>query len=150
MNMEKPRPEVGMGIYVANGKGQILLTQRPLSLPHLPGVWSAPGGHLEIGESFFNCAKRELKEETNLDLNEVEILGVVNNIFPAEGKHYVNVDVLAKGVSGELKNTEPEKCEKLDWFALDSLPDKLMQTTPNLFKTYPEVKTKLVNFNSFV
>lgn len=55
------------------------------------GTWGLPGGHLEFGESFETCAAREVLEETGITLNDVRFLTAVNNIMPAEGKHYVTI-----------------------------------------------------------
>jgi 8-oxo-dGTP diphosphatase len=144
--MEITRPKVGVGVYITDGKGNLLMFFR--KSPHEPGTWCPPGGHLEMGESFLDCCKKEVLEEVGLNLEEVEMLGVVNNVF-SENKHYVNVDFLAKGVSGEAKIGEPDKCEKLGWYSIDNLPSPLMLPVVNLFKTYPEILKKLKTFNSF-
>jgi len=134
------RPKVGIGVYIINKEGQVLLMKRKSA--HAEGTWCPPGGHLENGESFFDCCKREVKEETNLDITGTELLGVVNNIFSPE-KHYVNVDFVATGVTGELKNMEPEKASDLGWYNLDFLPQPLMLSVQNLFKELPETVSKL-------
>jgi 8-oxo-dGTP diphosphatase len=143
--MEKVRPKVGVGVYIADGKGNMLMTLR--TSPHEQGKWCPPGGHLEMGESFLQCCKNEVKEEVGLDIEGVEMLGVVNNIFSPE-KHYVNLDFVATGVSGTPVIGEPEKCAELGWYPIDNLPQPLMMTCENLFKTHPEVLEKLKTFNS--
>jgi 8-oxo-dGTP diphosphatase len=143
--MDKIRPKVGMGVYIADGKGNLLMTLRTSA--HEPGTWCVPGGHLEMGESFLDCAKKEVREEVGLELEDIEILGVVNNIFSLE-KHYVNIDVLASGVSGTPINGEPEKIGEVGWYSIDKLPEPLMLPTINLFKKYPEVIEKLKSHNS--
>ena len=143
--MEKVRPNVGVGVYIMDGKGNLLLMLR--STAHEPGTWCPPGGHLEMGESFLDVCKREVMEEVGLDLEDVEFLGAVNNIFSPE-KHYVNIDFVAKGVSGTPKICEPDKCAEMGWYPLNKLPQPLMLPTANLFKTYPEVIEKLKTFNS--
>ncbi len=145
--MEKLRPKVGMGVYVINENYEVLLLLRKGD--HEGGTWSPPGGHLEIGESFFECAKREVKEETNLDVGAIELIGPVNNVFSSD-KHYVNVDVIAKQVHGTLKNMEPEKCGDMRWFKFDELPAPLMLPVLNLFKEYPNLKDHFKSTNSFI
>jgi 8-oxo-dGTP diphosphatase len=87
--MKEIRPKVGIGVYIVDGKGNLLMTLR--TSVHEPGTWCPPGGHLEMGESFLECSKKEVKEEVGLEIEEVELLAVVNNIFSQE-KHYVNID----------------------------------------------------------
>ena len=53
------RPRVGMGVIVQSADGHICLGRRINSLGH--GEWALPGGHLEYGESFVDCAVREVR-----------------------------------------------------------------------------------------
>ena len=62
MNLDD-KPKVGIATIV-QAEGLILIGQRINS--HGDGTWSFPGGKLEKFESFFDCAKRELCEETGL------------------------------------------------------------------------------------
>ena len=56
-------------------------------------LYGSPGGKLELGESFEECAQRELKEELNLDLemNHIKYLTTLNVIIKEEGVHWVNI-----------------------------------------------------------
>ncbi|MBI5530559.1 MAG: NUDIX domain-containing protein [Candidatus Doudnabacteria bacterium] len=143
--MEKIRPKIGIGMYITDGKGNLLMMLR--KGPNEAGTWSPPGGHLEMGESFLECCKKEVKEEVGLDLEDIEMLGTVNNIF-SEQKHYVNVDFLIKGVSGKPIIGESDKCAEIGWYSIDNLPQPLMLSSVNLFKAYPDVLEKLKSFNS--
>ena len=58
-------PMVGIGIIIVNEHNQILIGKRKNS--HAP-YYSIPGGHMEVGETFRQCAIREVKEETNLTI----------------------------------------------------------------------------------
>lgn len=69
-------------------------------------MWSAgtlqcPGGHLEYGESFAECGKREVLEETGLEVGELKFLVATNDVME-EGKHYVTVFVTCV-ITGENK-----------------------------------------------
>lgn len=59
-----------------------------------------PGGHLEYGESFAECAKREVLEETGLKVGNIKFLVATNDIF-GEGKHYVTIFVTCTIVGEE-------------------------------------------------
>ncbi|KAI2915344.1 hypothetical protein CBS147343_3044 [Aspergillus niger] len=61
-------PRVGVGVFVINHKGQLVLGQRKSS--HGAGTWALPGGHLEFNESFEDCAAREVLEETGLNMKD--------------------------------------------------------------------------------
>jgi 8-oxo-dGTP diphosphatase len=103
--------------------GRVLLEKRKGS--HGTGTWSAPGGHLEYGESIENCAEREVLEETGLRIRELQHGPFTNTVFEAEQKHYATVFVLAKRESGEVETKEPEKCEGGKWFDWSNLPEPL-------------------------
>jgi 8-oxo-dGTP diphosphatase len=57
------------------------------------GTHQFPGGHLEYGESFADCAIREVLEETGLEIGDVKFLTATNDVMADEGKHYVTVFV---------------------------------------------------------
>ncbi len=56
-----------------NQEGKILLQQRTDDAPHLPGYWSHFGGGIEADETPEEAAKREIKEELELDLGDIKI-----------------------------------------------------------------------------
>jgi len=60
-------------VVVLNDKGEVLLLQRKKDQP-FPRKWDLPGGHLIVGETWEDGAKRETKEETNLDLKTLELI----------------------------------------------------------------------------
>ncbi len=92
---------------------------------HGAGTWAPPGGKLDFGESFFECAKREVKEETGIDISSIDIVGVTNDIHKDESKHFVTVNVKAKSWSGEPNILEPEKCTEMGWSDIHKLPQPL-------------------------
>lgn len=87
--------------------GRILLVKRG-SEPG-KGLWSIPGGAMEVGESIFDAARRELREETGIDAKPLGVISVVNLIVrDKEFKpkyHYAILGVLfdEESVSGSLK-----------------------------------------------
>lgn len=97
-------PLVGVGGLIKRGD-EIVLVKRE-NEPE-KGLWSIPGGLLELGETLQNGAKRETKEETGLDVKIDRLIDVFDNIvFDDDGRvcyHYVLVDYLCHPVGGELK-----------------------------------------------
>ena len=122
--MEKERPKVGIGVLVFNDKGKVLFMHRISK--HAHNTWAGPGGWLEFGETFEKAAKREVKEELNLDIRDIKVVGVTNHIYKDEGKQVVTVFVKANKFTGEPKIMEPNKCSKFGWFDLGKLPEPLM------------------------
>jgi len=117
------RPRVGVGVIVSKG-GKVLAGRR-LSRSQ-PGHWHFPGGHLEGGESFEECALRETFEETGVVVGNPRVVGVTNDFFHLvhpDAKHYVTVFVECDWVSGEPLAKEPEKNDSWAWFALDAIPE---------------------------
>ena len=123
-------PRVGIGVYVFNGEGRILLGRRKGS--HGSGLWAPPGGHLGFGESFEQCARREVAEEAGIALKDVAYAGLTNDFFAAEAKHYVTVAMTARLESGDPVVMEPEKCEGWRWFAWSEFPSELFLPVANL------------------
>lgn len=70
-----PDPRVGIGVMVIRD-GKVLLGRRQGS--HGAGHYAWPGGHLEYMESFEECAKREVREETGIEIDNVRFLRLYN------------------------------------------------------------------------
>ena len=129
--MEIQRPKVGVGVIVKKGKN-VLLGKRKGA--HGAGSWSFPGGHLEFGETVEACARREVLEETGIEIENIKMASFTNDIFPEEKKHYLTVYVAADYSAGDVKVMEPEKCEEWGWFDWDALPEPLFIPVINLLK----------------
>lgn len=123
------RPSVGVAVLLMR-HGQALLGQRKNA--HGEGTWSPPGGHLEWGESFAGCARREVAEETGLEIANIRPSTFTNDIFVEEKKHYVSLFLVADYVSGEAIIKEPEKCSAWQRFDWDALPQPLFLPVTHL------------------
>jgi ADP-ribose pyrophosphatase YjhB (NUDIX family) len=105
MSREYPdRPFVGVGVVVWRGD-EVLLIERgkgPRS-----GAWSLPGGAQELGETVQEAAHREIKEETDIEIDVTGLLDVVDLVRKdGDGRvqlHYTLVDFSAEWRSGEAK-----------------------------------------------
>ena len=113
-------PKIGVGGLVVD-KGKLLLIRR--AYEPSSGLWSIPGGLLEVGESLEEAVVREIEEETGIKVEVKELLDVLNFVIKDEaGKvkyHYVLIDFLAKPVGGELRPSR----ETLDvrWVSLKDI-----------------------------
>jgi 8-oxo-dGTP diphosphatase len=120
MQREYPEtPLVAVGAVVVDN-GRALLVRRG-SEP-LKGHWSLPGGMLEVGESLNDGVVREVREETGLTVQPIELIELLDKIH-RDGErvryHYVIADYLCRVVSGELKGASDADAvrwvERAEW-----------------------------------
>ncbi|KAJ0391026.1 hypothetical protein P43SY_011105 [Pythium insidiosum] len=122
---------VGVGVILTSSKfpGSVLIGERKGS--HGAGKFALPGGHLEMFESWSDCAIREVKEETDLDLTPADLsfAYVTNDPMEDEGKHYITIFMHARVREDQVpRNMEPHKCQGWSWVPWESL-----RTRNNLF-----------------
>ena len=96
-----PIPGVGALIFK---RDRILMAQR--GKEPLKGLWSLPGGALELGESLADGVRREVREETGLEIRPLGVLEIFERIMRdaagAPEYHYVPIDYVCRIVGGEL------------------------------------------------
>lgn len=140
--MNKNQARVGFGIIILNSKKQILLGQRhadPLKADselHGEGTWTCPGGKLEFRETFSSGVKREIKEETDLNIKKMKFISLTNDIV--HDAHSITVGFLCDKFNGKVKVMEPDEITKWNWFDLDKLPSPLFKPSQKLIKNYKD------------
>ena len=134
------RPVTGVATLIIND-GKLLLGFRKKS----PGKnsWQCPGGLLEAGESVFDCARRETREETGLDISHLKYAPYTNNYFEDEGFHSVTLYVTANLAGGELDKKEADLASNWTWFAKDKIPEPLFLPLQILRQEQPVFWRKL-------
>jgi nucleoside triphosphatase len=98
---EQQFPEPTVGVFIFNQKGEVLLLQSH----KWPGVYVVPGGHVELGERIEEAAVREAKEETGLDIYDLEFINFQQFIYdPAfwKKRHFIFFDYAAKTDSTDV------------------------------------------------
>ncbi len=115
-------PKIGCGILVIKN-GKVLLGKRKTA--HGEGCWASPGGHLEFGEDPEECAKREVAEETGLEIKNIQKTVFTNHVFKETSKHYISLWMVSEYASGNVELREPDKFERWDWFDWHNLPAPL-------------------------
>ena len=116
------RPIVGVGVVVWRGD-RVLLIRR--GKPPRVGQWSLPGGAQELGETVAETARREVLEETGLELAVLDLLTVVDLIEPGDEPdryryHYTLIDFVAEAAPGEA--IAAGDAAAVAWFDRASLP----------------------------
>jgi ADP-ribose pyrophosphatase YjhB (NUDIX family) len=97
------RPILGIGAIVIES-GRVLLVER--GREPLKGYWSLPGGVLEVGETLADGLRREMREETGLEIETLSVVEIFERIMrDASGAaeyHYVLIDYLCRVTGGTL------------------------------------------------
>jgi len=98
---------VAVGAVIEDDKGRILLVKHKLERGgYWQGKWICPGGELEFGEEIKEGIKREVKEETNLEVELVKPLVPFDRIVKIGERtslHVIYIDYVARLLGGELK-----------------------------------------------
>lgn len=115
-------------VLILNEKNQLLLQKRKDN-----NLWSYPGGSLELGESFEECAKREVFEETGLECESLNYFTTASG----EDMHYIypNRDevYICREYTGILKVQKEEVTEQR-FFELEKLPVNIHPVNINVIK----------------
>jgi 8-oxo-dGTP diphosphatase len=116
------QPVVGVGAVVVR-EGRALIIKRA----HEPrkGEWSLPGGHVDLGESLFDAVRREVKEETGLEVHPGPIIETFDRVHrDPDGRiryHFVIVDFVCEAPKGDP--VAGDDAEAVAWAAVTELDD---------------------------
>ncbi len=124
-------------------EGKVLIGTRKGS--HGAGQSALPGGRMEYGETPIEGAMREVLEETGLKIKNVRLL-CVHDLKAYHPKHYLDIGFVADWKSGKPKVTEPDKCEKWEWFDPREIPEPQFATMKNYVRCYYDKNHKLHDF----
>jgi 8-oxo-dGTP diphosphatase len=98
-----PKPVLGIAAVIWNDRREVLLIRR--TKEPRKGQWSLPGGKVEFGESLEDAVRREVREETGLEITLLGLAGIAETFLDASAgaanAHFVLIDYSARVVSGE-------------------------------------------------
>jgi len=130
-------PRVGIGIGILDSDGRILLLRRNKAAGK-NWEWQFPGGGVEFGETLEECAIREAKEETDLDIKNPEIFIALDSEITEES-HWVGIGLKTTQFSGTPKVTEPHNFTECRFFTFDDLPDNIYIPSFKMIKKIEDI-----------
>ena len=117
-------------------EGKILLTRRAANIRE-PGKWCIPGGHVEVGETWWDAMVREVFEEVGLKVKQASLLGLYSDPQltitpqPYYGEfhgQFVVATFLVTGFEGQVAPNE--EVDEWGWFELKNLPSPMLRSHP--------------------
>ena len=119
--------KVSVAALVTNDRGEVLLVNSPWR------GWEYPGGLIEPGESFEAALKREVREESGIEIEITGFIGICKNVE----RNIVNIDFAARCTGGTL--TTSEESTEVGWFTPEHAVEMI---------TFPLTKKRLANMLS--
>lgn len=110
------------------------------------GLYSLPGGCMESGETVKEAAAREIKEETNLDV-DLEQMNIVSSLHRIcldknnAGWQSIEHVVVSNKFNGTPTVMEPDKSDELKWFPLNNLPKNISPYANKAIDNYINLET---------
>ena len=138
--MEVKQIRAGCGVMICNDTHELLLglrnndREKANSELHEEGTWTMPGGNIEYGESFEEAGIREAKEETNLDVSDLEVICVQTD--KNKYAHYISVGMIAHCYKGNPQVMEPDEIIKWEWFDINNLPKNIFSPSKKTIDCY--------------
>jgi len=137
---EKKYPKITVGVLMVNENGKVFLA----TSYKWKGKWVIPGGHVEWGEKLEDAVKRETKEETGIDVKNIQLLNVQESIFSKgfhEERHFIFLDYVCEAYSEDVQlNSE---LQKYIWvYPKDALNLDIAPSVKNFIECYIEKNEK--------
>jgi len=112
--------QVGVKVLLKNKEGKYLMLRRSLEkYPEIKGRWDIVGGRIDPGSSLFDNLKREVKEETDLELIKEPKLIAAQDIMPNSEKHVVRLTYIGE-IEGDITLDKTEN-DMYKWYTMGEL-----------------------------
>ncbi|MCU5298880.1 NUDIX hydrolase [Bacillus paranthracis] len=121
----RPLNLAGVAVAVFSEQGQILLQQRR------NGIWGVPGGFVELGESTEEAGRREVFEETGIEIGTLQLISVFSGKeffvkLPNGDEFYpITIAYLCKDIKGGLLKADGIESLSVQFFDFDKLPENI-------------------------
>lgn len=127
---------VGVAVAVMNEKGELLLQKRS------DGIWGVPGEFMELGESTEETGRREVLEETGIEIGKLELVGVFSGKqyfvkLPNGDEFYpITIAYVSKEITGGVLKADGQETIEAKFFTINELPEGLNPLIKNLLREY--------------
>ncbi|SEM57662.1 ADP-ribose pyrophosphatase YjhB, NUDIX family [Paenisporosarcina quisquiliarum] len=127
---------VGVAVAVMNERGGLLLQKRS------DGIWGIPGGFMELGESTEETGRREVLEETGIEIGKLELVGVFSGKqyfvkLPNGDEFYpITIAYVSKEITGGVLKADGQETIEAKFFTINELPEGLNPLIKNLHRKY--------------
>ena len=110
------------------GDGDEVLLQLRQNTGYMDGYWAAAAaGHVERGETAYDAARRETREEIGVDVDDLSFVTSMQRTRRAEPiDERIDFFFTCRAWTGQPRILEPAKCAAMDWFPLDALPEPVV------------------------
>lgn len=116
--------------------GKILLSRR-FNTGYEDGKYSLPAGHLEAHETIRQCCAREVFEEIGLNI-QPEQFSLVHVMHRKGTDERIDYFFVTHDWIGEIYNKEPKKCDDLQWFPINNLPENTIPYIRKAIEQYQQ------------
>ena len=117
-----------------------ILLQRRAHTGFMDGKYGVPSGKLDGGETATEACIREIKEEIGITVTpkNLEMVHVMHSQY--SDREWIVFFMTASAYEGEITNCEPEKCDDISWFPLDTLPNNTIDYVRQAIESYKKGK----------
>jgi 8-oxo-dGTP diphosphatase len=122
-------PRIRVGVVLVDGDRLLLVRHQKKDATY----WLLPGGGLDYGETIEECAKREILEETGLEIEVKKFLYLSEGIAPDKSRHIVQLFVLGERTGGNLIACDEEVIAEVAWIPFSEL--KTITLYPTIAET---------------
>jgi ADP-ribose pyrophosphatase YjhB (NUDIX family) len=133
---------IGVGVILLNSNNEILLLLRNNdekiadSNMHYEGQYTLPAGNIKFGEEFEEAGIRKVKQETNLDIKNIEVICIINDYN--EYAHYATIGLISKNFDGKVDIGTTKEHISYIWTNIDKLPINLCKSSSEIIKRYKD------------
>jgi len=134
----KKRHSIICASYLLLLKDNNVLLLRRFNTGYEDGNYNIPAGHVDEGESVTNTLIREIKEEIGININKtnIELVHTIHRQGSEINDERLDFFFICKKWDGEVQNIEPHKCDDLNWFDVNKLPDNVIPYIRDAISNY--------------